>query len=385
MEAAGERVHLTRAALAAVAAIFFLMGVLVSAYGPLLEHLARGFDVSLSIAGGALSAHFFGALVGILVSMRILQRVSSRAFVFGGLGCMGLGCIGVALAPTWVAFLASVLVIGVGFGALDIGCNQVVAHSAGTRQTAVLNALNGTFGVGAVAGPILVSTIGRAHLSLLYGGIAVLAFALSPLVTGIKGRLPFSSERPARRSTALLGVFMVAFALYVGVEAGTGGWMPSHLESDGVQALAAATLTSGFWLALAFGRLLVALVPAQVPESLIVIAGSALAAVALFGAMNPTVAPVAYIVTGLALAPIFPTGIVWLAKLTPGDARATSWLFPASMVGGAIIPGAMGAVIARFGIGWVPAVLSVVAVGSLAAFALAASGSGSRASASQPR
>ncbi len=355
----------------AIAAIFFLMGILGSAYGPLLEHLARRFDVSLALAGGVLTTHFSGALVGVLASMRVLQRVSSRTFMLGAVTCLGVGCASVAAAPSWPAFLASVFVLGIGWGALDIGCNQLVAHSEGVRRTAVLNALNGTFAVGAVAGPILVSTIGRTHLTLLYGGAAVVAFALWPLVSGVSGRLPFTSIRRADSSAFLLGIFMVGFALYVGLEAGIGGWMPSHLESIGFQSVAAATLTSGFWLALAMGRLLAALVPARVPENSIVITASAVAAAALLSALIPAAAPVAFIVAGLAIAPIFPTGIVWLAKLRPGDARVTSWLFPASMVGGAVIPGGIGALIARFGIGLAPAILSLVALGCLTAFSLA--------------
>jgi FHS family glucose/mannose:H+ symporter-like MFS transporter len=370
--ATGERVHLTRAALVAIGAIFFLMGIVGSAYGPLLEQLARRFDVSLAVAGGVLTTHFSGALVGVLVSMRVLQRVSSRTFMLGALSCLGVGCASVALAPSWLAFLASVFVLGIGWGALDIGCNQLVAHSEGVRRTAILNGLNGTFAVGAVAGPILVSTVGRTHLALLYGGAAAIAFGLWPLVSGVSGRLPFMPSRTGDSSVFLLAIFMVAFALYVGMEAGIGGWMPSHLESIGVQSVAAATLTSGFWLALAAGRLLAALVPARVPERAIVITGSAISAIALMGALIPAVAPVAFIVAGLAIAPIFPTGIVWLAKLRPGDARVTSWLFPASMVGGAIIPGGIGAVIARFGIGIAPAVLALVAVGCVASFSLAA-------------
>jgi fucose permease len=377
-----ERVYLTRAALVAIGAVFFLMGILASAYGPLLEYLSHRFEISLAIAGGALSAHFLGALVGVLVSMRALQSVSSRTFMLGALSLLGLGCVGVAIAASWPAFLGAVIVIGVGFGALDIGCNQIVAHSAGGGRTAVLNVLNGTFGFGAVAGPLLVSTVGRVHLSLLYGGAAAVAVGVLPLVAGISGRLPFTAQRAPVRSSALVGIFMIAFALYVGIETGTGGWMPSHLESIGIQSLAAATLTSGFWLALAVGRLLAGFLPARVPERTTVVAGTAVAAVALLTAMNHTVAPIAYIVAGLAIAPIFPTGIVWLAKLTPGDARATSWLFPASMVGGAIIPGGIGALIARFGIVWTPVVLSLVAVGCLIAFLVAARGIGSRAESS---
>lgn len=349
-----------------------MMGVLGAAYGPLLEHLSRRFDVSLAVAGGVLSTHFAGALVGVLVSVRALQRVSSRTFMLSALGCLGLGCAAVALAPSWVMFLASVFVIGVGWGALDLGCNQLVAHSAGARRTATLNALNSTFSIGAVAGPILITTVGRTHLAFLYGGAAVVTLALVPLVAGISGRLPFTSQRTADGSRALLAIFMIAFALYVGIEAGTGGWMPSHLESIGFQSVAAATLTSGFWLALAAGRLLAALIPARVPERVIVIAGSGVGAVALLAALIPVAAPIAYVVAGLAIAPIFPTGIVWLAKLRPGDSHATSWLFPAAMLGGAVIPGGVGAVIARFGIGVAPAVLAIVAVGSLVAFSVAA-------------
>jgi fucose permease len=136
--------------------------------------------------------------------------------------------------------------------------------------------------------------------------------------------------------------------------------------------VAAATLTSGFWLALALGRLLVALVPARVPEAAIVIACSAAGALALSAALIGAAAPIAYIVAGFAIAPIFPTGIVWLAKLLPGDARATSWLFPAAMVGGAFGPGAIGAVVALYGIDRAPAVLLAVAIGTFAVFSVAA-------------
>jgi len=369
---ATERIHLTRASLLAIAAIFFVMGILGSAYGPLLEHLARRFDVSLAVAGEVLSTHFAGALVGVLVSMRALQHVSSRSAVLGALTFLGSGCAGVAVAPSWAAFLVSVFVLGFGWGALDICCNQLVAHSEGAHRTAVLNALNGTFGIGAVAGPILVTTVGRAHLAVMYGGAALVAVALMPLVAGMSGRLPFTSQRTIGSSTGLLAIFMVAFALYVGMEAGTGGWMPSHLESVGLQSVAAATLTSGFWLALAVGRLFAALVPARVPERVIVITGSAVASIALLAALIPGAAPFAYVAAGLAIAPIFPSGIVWLAKLRPGDASATSWLFPASMVGGAVIPGGIGAVIGRFGVGVAPALLSIVGLGCLASFWLAA-------------
>jgi FHS family glucose/mannose:H+ symporter-like MFS transporter len=348
-----------------------LMGALAGAYGPLLEHLTRRFGISLPVAGGVFSAHFAGALVAVFVSMWAMERISGRLSIWVALGCLGLGCAGVALASSWPAFLAAVFVVGLGFGGLDLGLNQLVAHSEGPRRSAVLNGLNGAYGFGAVAGPILISRFGQEHLSLLYGGAAVLAAALIPAVAGIKGRLPVAPRNYRHGGGIVVGIFVVAFVFYVGLETGVGGWMTSHLEAVGQRSLEAASLTSGFWLAMAVGRLLAFLIPDTVPPSVVVIAGSAIASIALLVALSGQAAPIAYLVTGLAIAPVFPTGLVWLAQLRPGDSRATSWMFPATMVGGGIIPAGIGVVIAGVGLEWAPAVLSAVAIITLAAFVLA--------------
>lgn len=147
--------------------------------------------------------------------------------------------------------------------------------------------------------------------------------------------------------------------------------MTSHLESVGLHSNQAAAVTSGFWLAVMTGRLLITLVPTAVPEAAIVLTGSAVATVALLAASIPAIAPLAYVMAGLAIAPIFPTGIVWLAKLAPGDARGTSWLFPATSIGGIAGPGAIGVAIAEFGVAAAPLVLAVVAIGMSTGFWLA--------------
>jgi fucose permease len=337
----------------------------------LLEHLTRRFDISLPVASEVFTAHFAGALVGVVTLMWAMERFSGRASVWAGLVSLGLGCAGAALAPSWPVFLAAVFVIGLGFGALDLGLNQLVAHSVGPRRPALLNALNGAFGFGAVAGPILISRLGEDHLALLYASAAILAVVLVPSAAGISGRLPVSPRKAGAPPGMIVGIFLAGYVFYVGMEAGVGGWMTSHLESVGVQSLEAASLTSGFWLAMAVGRLLAVLIPDRVPPGAVVIAGCATAAVLLLVALSGRAAPVAYVVTGFAIAPIFPTALAWLARLRPGDSRATSWMFPAAMVGGGLVPPAIGIAIGHVGIAWAPAMLSGVAVATLGAFSLA--------------
>src|ERR1700693_3271531 len=119
----GNRVVLSRTALATVAACFLLMGVLGAAYGPLLEHLTRRFTISLPVASEGFSALFAGALVGVVASMWAMERLSGRVSVWVALGSVVLGCAAVALASSWPAFLAGAFVIGIGWGALDLGLN----------------------------------------------------------------------------------------------------------------------------------------------------------------------------------------------------------------------------------------------------------------------
>jgi MFS transporter, FHS family, glucose/mannose:H+ symporter len=343
-----------------MAAAFLLMGMVVAGYGPLLEHLTWRFGVT----------QFAGGLVGVLISMRSVERLPARFTVIVSCGIAGLGLMVVALAAAWPSFLAGIFVFGVGFGGLDLSLNQVVAYSEGRRQTSLLNALNSAYPAGAVAGPILVSAFAARHFAALFLVAAAAWLVLTPGMLGIAGRVPVGAE-PSRWPGRLVGLFVLAFVLYVAVEVGTGGWMTSHLESVGFGSDRAAMLTSAFWLALVTGRLLIALVPASVDEGTIVLAASGSATVALGLATVGTLAPFAYIAAGLAMAPIFPTGIVWLARLRPGDSRSTAWLYPAASVGGALGPGAIGLVVAQAGVGWAPAVLVVVAAAMYGAFFVA--------------
>ena len=147
--------------------------------------------------------------------------------------------------------------------------------------------------------------------------------------------------------------------------------MTSHLESIGLSSQRAATITSEFWLALLTGRLLITMVPARVSEASIVLAASALGTVALLAASVSALAPFAYVAAGLFIAPIFPTGIVWLARLRPADSRATAWLYPAASIGGTVGPGVVGIFIGVFGVRVAPLVVAIGAIGMCAAFVFA--------------
>src|SRR2546427_7138344 len=190
---ATDQVRLTRTAVVAIGLTFLLMGLVVSAYGPLLEHLTRRFGVSLPVAGATISVHFGGGLLGVLIAMRSMERLPARVTVMVACGIGALGCAAVAVALVWPFFLAAIFVVGLGFGALVLGLNQLVAYSEVRRRAALLSGLNSAYSAGAVAGPVLVAAFARDHFSLFFLAAAAGAPALIPRAGGLLGRLPPAS------------------------------------------------------------------------------------------------------------------------------------------------------------------------------------------------
>jgi fucose permease len=165
-----------------------------------------------------------------------------------------------------------------------------------------------------------------------------------------------------------------------------GGWEPSHLAALGLSSAAASWATSAFWLGLTAGRFLIAPVALRVAPEAIVLVCSAVAVLTLGLAAVPDLAPAAYVLTGLVIAPIYPTGFAWLAKVTPGRRTPTVYLVGSAVLGAAIFPPIVGRAIEAFGAAVTPLALAILAIGTLAAFAgVALTGRRLRASLRTPR
>lgn len=170
-----------------------------------------------------------------------------------------------------------------------------------------------------------------------------------------------SRAAPATRAVLLLAAFVLVYVLHVAIETGVGGWEPTHLQALGHTAAAAATATSVFWLMLTVGRFAVAPISLRWPPSMIV-TWSCVAMAAFLGlATVPALAPYAYAGVGLAIAPIFPTGLAWLNRAVPSAAKAGAYVIAASMIGGVAFPPLLGGVIDRAGVSRLPLVLLLLA------------------------
>ncbi|MET7698711.1 MFS transporter [Streptomyces sp. NPDC005485] len=344
---------------------FVLIGALQALYGPAIPALREEFGLSPSAAGLGLSAHFVGGVAGVLLFDRLYGRLGNRQILGASYLLMAVGAAGFALAPGWPAALASALLAGLGFGGIDYGLNQLFAVGFGRRSAAMLNILNAHFGVGAILGPALIAAVGAEHYPALFLGFALVDLPLLLCLKGVRDKAPQPADAapegggPAlgRSLGSVLGVFVALYVLHVGIEAGVGGWEPTHLETVGYGAGVAATATSVYWLMMTVGRFLVAPVALRFSAPAIITVSCAGMTVCLLLAAVPGLAPYAYAGVGLFIAPIFPTGLPWLHRAAPRARRAGAVVIAASMVGGVAAGPALGKAIEWSGVRTVPLLL----------------------------
>ncbi|WP_030246953.1 MFS transporter [Streptomyces sp. NRRL S-350] len=364
-------------AVVASCAGFVLIGALQALYGPSIPALRTEFGLSPSEAGLALSAHFIGGVAGVLLFDRLFGRIGNRQILGASYLLMAVGAAGFALAPNWPTALAAALLAGLGFGGIDYGLNQLFALGFGRRSTAMLNILNAHFGVGAILGPALIGAVGAGHYPAVFAGFALANLPLLLCLRGVRNeaRQPAADEEPntaaqpalGRSLGSVLAVFVTLYVLHVGIEAGVGGWEPTHLETVGFSATVAATATSVYWLMMTVGRFLVAPIALRFSaQSIITVSCAGMTGCLLLAAV-PGVAPYAYAGVGLFIAPIFPTGLPWLNKAAPRARRAGALVIAASMVGGVVAGPALGKAIEWSGVRALPLQLGAISVLCLAA------------------
>ncbi|WP_369250008.1 sugar MFS transporter [Streptomyces sp. R41] len=362
----------SRPAAVASCVAFVLIGMLQALYGPAVPGLREEFHLSPSGAGLGLSLHFTGGVAGVLAFNAIHSRISNRALLAASYALMAAGGAGFAFAPNWPLALAAAFLGGLGFGGIDYGLNQLFAVGFGDRSTAMLNVLNAHFGIGAVLGPALIAWVGPDDYAYAFGACAVLAAALILCTGGVRSEAPSVSEAAARPAAGgllsrVLAGFLALYILNVAVEAGVGGWEPTHLETVGYSATIAASATSVYWLMMTAGRFLVVPITLRyAPERILAVCAAGMTACLLL-ALIPGAAPVAYAGVGLFIAPVFPTGLPWLNQALPGAKRAGAWVIAASMIGGVAAPPLLGVGIEASGIHAVPWLLTLLSGASLVA------------------
>lgn len=340
-----------------------------------------GLILAAVAAGYLASSAFAGALVQRLRIGNLL--VLSSLVVIAGL-------IGWATTPSWLLLLACAPLLGLGGGAIDAALNLYVATRFGPRQ---LNWLHAFYGIGATAGPLLMTAALAAPGGTWRWGILTTALVLVPLAgvyavtrrrwdadmaeSGTDPAAPNPGEaEPATMVHTLrqgrVRLQIAAFFVLTGFEATAGQWSFTVMtEARGLGTALAGAWVGAFWAAFTMGRISAGFAVQRIGSVRLTRLGAVGAALgaALF-ALNPTpvLGGLGLVLMGLSIAPLFP-GLMAETPRRLGlglAAHAVGFQVSGAILGVAVIPALAGLAADAFGLQAVTVVLLAVGVVFLA-------------------
>ncbi len=344
---------------------FISLGLPDTIFGVAWPSLRQQFGLPPQAMGAALVSGVSGYFCSGLLAGGLMARLGVGGLLSLSSALVALGLTGFALAPSWSLFFPVAFFVGLGSGAIDAALNAYAARHFSVRH---MNWLHASWGVGASAGPLIMTAAvaGPGYRS----GYALLACLLALMAGAFvltrrqwsqpAGPAPAQAARSATLQATLrsrnVWLSMAAFFCYTGLESTVGQWCFTWLtEGRGLPVAGAGAWTAAYWASLTLGRIALGWVAEWWgPDRLLrrasvgVVAGVALLVLApgLGGRLG-------LLLLGVSLAPIYPT----LMARTPrrvGEERAAhavGLLVSSATLGSALLPALVGFLVGRLGLG----------------------------------
>lgn len=189
-----------RRALAAVAAQFWINGMVYGAVVPRFPDLRDQLSISIATLGVMLTFAATGGLIGSAVVGRAIDRHGTKRCVIAGTIVMisALPIIGLTRSVAVVAVVLTVMAAN--DVVVDIGMNMQASHLSAKRRVPVMNRLHGLWSLGSVIGGLVAVQMAASGVSIT-AHLTVVAVVLALALAGFAWfLLPGDEPSPAEAS-----------------------------------------------------------------------------------------------------------------------------------------------------------------------------------------
>lgn len=360
---------------------FIAIGLVEASLGVLLPSILQAFQLTTATVTLLFLSQISGYLVAALGSSVISHKLGLGRMMLLAAGLLTTTLILYATAPMWSVMVAAGILLGLGIGLIDAGINTYMVQDA--ERANRIGALHGCYGIGALTGPAIATTLLALGLSWrqVYGVLTVLSSGLVVLVlVALVQRYPGLGKTPTEAHTSALQSLGQALrspvvlltglllGIYVGVEAAITHWAfmvetttrprPTWVAGYGV---------SLYWLGLTVGRFGLGLLLPRVGAARLITLSLSLLLVGLLTWGQGLHPWLSLPLVGLALAVIFPA-VMWLIpeRVAPDQVpAAVGFASSSASLGAAIVPSSVGWVANAWGLGIVPWLMLPLAVAML--------------------
>ncbi len=343
-------------------AAFVALGLTGASMGPTLPGLAANTQSTLAQVSFLFSARALGYLFGSLMGGRLYDRRAGHPVMALALtGMVILMLLTPLVSQLWL-LTGILLLLGLAESIMDVGGNTLLVWVHRREVGPYMNGLHFFFGIGAFLSPILI-----AQMMLMSGGITWGYWLLAVLIMPIIMLLLRQPSPPLQKMAdhkdeahqgqvnyLLLGLIVLFFFLYVGVEMGFGGWIYTYLTSTGLANITtAAYMTAAYWGAFTIGRLLSIPIAFRVRPRYVLLVdmiGSLVGlGIMMLWPTNLTAMWIGILTVGVFTASVFPTTITLAERRMPITGQVTGWFFVGASLGSMFLPWLTGQLFEQIG------------------------------------
>ncbi|MFC7366809.1 MFS transporter [Vreelandella zhaodongensis] len=339
--------------------LFVAIGMTGGLLGPALPHLAQASGSSMSQIAILFTARAVGNMSGAFVTGLLMDRFNGH-YVLIGMGILAaLGLAIAPLSPLLLLLIGVFMLLGFAEVSLNAGGNTLLLWLHRDAAGPNVSALHFCFSLGNMLTPLLLvavlSLTGQFHWTFWLVGLAVVSM-LWPLSRFSSPTEPTATTNTDQQQNQkyqdplLLGLFMLLFSLYVGIEITFAGWVAAYGVLTGIPLSQAALLVTLFWLALSAGRLLaIPLLRRYTPWHILCscLSVGLITAIGLSFSWLPL--SLGALLFGLAASAIFPTLYALGNQTMRMRGRTTGAIFIAAGSGALIVPSLTGLLLDAFG------------------------------------
>jgi len=230
---------------------FFVFGITDNLKGPTLPAMLQEMNITYGAGGNIFFGQYLGFLIATLFTGLLADRFGLKRVILlaGILLVFGVGGYS-TFQTTWL-LAASLFILGLGLGALELGPNALIVSVHRERKGLFLNLMSVFHGLGSMLAPLAAGWLLNAEVfwRAIYRWDLLLILAFFLYFAFIRFPQKESQEHEALDLKQLSKIafkpsliwFYISIALYVAVEIGIASWMVTFLQKERSLSVTAST------------------------------------------------------------------------------------------------------------------------------------------------
>jgi fucose permease len=352
--------------------VWFVISFVTNLIGPLMPIIIGDFHLSLGLAGFLPFSFFLAYGLISIPAGALVEARGPRTTLLAAFGLNLLGCLAIALFPSYAIVICGLFVIGVGMAMLQVVINPLTRATGGEGHFAFFSVMGQlVFGLASYVSPMVFTMLmerpGAKHEALVwvqfYWAFLFVFVALIALTAWM--RLPSVELAESERAGGLASyrelfrdrhvrLFFLGIIAYVGTEQSLANWMSQFLSTyhhfdptkEGANAV------GSFWglmsIGCVLGLVLLKLLDAKVVLAAFTLLAFVSVALALFGSAQTAL--YAFPMSGFFLSVMYSIIFSFGLNSVSRYHGAMSGILCTGILGGAVVPLLVGLLGDRFGL-----------------------------------